>query len=144
MTDTDENVNVQLKYSKSGTPYIDGPFGRIIFSNATKTKKGYRYLVINHVSEESFINKGQRFFTTIKESYVKKIDFTTSGQGDKKIPDYVMPKKLLNWFTKIFVSLSEGEYFPESNIDVLKGIIDDTDFDVLYAKKQKKRRVKRA
>ena len=141
MTDVDENVNVQMKYSKNGTPYIDGPFGRIIFSKATKQKQGYQYLVINHASEQSFINKGKRFFTTIKESYIKKIDFSTSGSGDKKIPDYVMPKKLLSWFIKIFKSLSEGDYFPESSIEILDGIINDTDFNKLYEKKKRRKKI---
>lgn len=144
MSQTEENVNVDFKYSSTGTPYIEGPFGQIIFSKATKTKQGYKYLVLNHRYEQNFKHKGQNISTVVKESYIKKVDFTTSGQGDKKIPDYVMPKKVMAWFGKIFKSLCdeiENEiYFSESNIEILEGIINDTDFNKLYKKKKKRRK----
>ena len=72
----------ELKYSKSGTPYIETPEGRIIFSPSLKTKKGYKWFTYSHYSSDLVsIGNGRRVEVTTRDSTAFDKNFQLSAKA---------------------------------------------------------------
>lgn len=104
----------ELKYSKSGTPYIKTPFGNIIFSKTTKTAKGYGWFTIN----------GRAFDCSFEKITVLPVDFRKTMK-------------------KIFTSFANDGYISESSLPLLSEVLKNTDFEEIYNPKPKRKYKKR-
>ena len=127
----------ELKYSKSGTPYIETPNGRIIFSSSLKTKKGYKWFTYSHYSNDVIdVGAGQAIVVSTRDSTAFDKDFQLSAK--------TLPIELKTKLKTIFNSLMDEEgYISFENISLLKDILKNTDFEEIYNPTPKRKYKKR-
>ena len=123
----------ELKYSKNGTPYIETPDGRIIFSSSLKSRKGYRWFTYSYVSVDNVsIGAGRRVEVTTRDS----VAFDKSFQ----LPASAFPIELKTKLKTIFNSLMDDEgYISDKNVSLLEDILKNTDFEEIYNPKPKRK-----
>ena len=123
----------ELKYSKIGTPYIETPNGRIIFSSALKTKKGYKWFTYSFTSVDDISIGGSRFVpVTTRDS--------TCFDRTFQLPAKSLPVELKNKLKTIFNSLMDDEgYISFENVSLLEDILKNTDFEEIYNPKPKRK-----
>lgn len=144
-------LSIALKYSKKGIPYIDlDKYGVLIFSRLTADQDlGYKWMAYNwsHVETVRLKNTaGARFeiLATNRESHVFNMNFKRDMANQWGVPRGTIPPKIVKEFRNIFASLVENEiYMPFNNIEILKTILEDTDFGKLITPAPKKIRKKR-
>lgn len=127
----------ELKYSKSGTPYIDTPDGRITFSQVLKTKKGYNWFTYSHnFTDKVNIGNGQKVKVLTRDSAAFNKEF--------KLPAKALAPELKNKLKTIFNSLMDDEgYISFENVSLLGDILKNTDFEEIYNPKPKRKYKKR-
>ena len=128
----------ELKYSKSGTPYIETPAGRIIFSSSLKTRKGYKWFTYSHqVSDVVDVGSGrQAVIISTRDSMAFDKDF--------QLPAKALPIVLKTKLKVIFNSLMDDEgYISFKNVSLLEDILKNTDFEEIYNPKPKRKYKKR-
>ncbi len=122
----------ELKYSISGTPYIETPIGRIIFSSSLKTKKGYKWFTYSH----QFSDAVGAVIVSTRDSVAFDKDF--------QLPTKAFPIELKVKLKTIFNSLMDEEgYISFENVSLLEDILKNTDFDEIYNPKPKRKYKKR-
>jgi hypothetical protein len=138
------SLNIELKYSEKGIPYIDlDKYGTLIFSQLTATEKGYKWMAYNHSYRETVKLKntaGQRYekeaFNRI--SHVFNMFFKRDMGNLWGVPRGTIPPKIVKELRKIFLSLIEDDfYMPFRNLELLKDILEGTDFESLIKVKKK-------
>jgi hypothetical protein len=151
----DDDKLVIFTITASGKNIIDmGPHGRLVFSDMTRTKEGYRYMTysrsfIDTISVKKQDGSRSTYDIPSRDSYVFNMRFKRGqNSSDKKIkakkgpikgvPSGTIPPELLNWLTKVFESLSDGYVFPFKNILLLKEKIENTDFNRILEPKKRK------
>ena len=127
----------ELKYSKSGTPYIETPEGRIIFSPSLKTKKGYRWFTYSHqFSNNVSVGIGRKVTVSTRDS----VAFDRTFQ----LPAKALPIDLKTKLKTIFNSLMDKDgYISFENVSLLEDILKNTDFEKIYNPTPKRKYKKR-
>lgn len=144
----DDKVEIIFQTTQSGKHIIEmGEFGRLVFSDMTKTHDGYRYLIYGKDYIEQVALKrsdGSREFREVeqRESCVFNLQMKQDKAGLKGVPHDTIPRKLVSWFIDIFAELSDGKCFPYKNIQKLKSKIEKTNFDKVLTKKVLKKKKK--
>ena len=123
----------ELKYSKSGTPYIETPEGRLIFSSSLKTKQGYKWFTYSYTDIESVpVGNGRSVTVSLRDS--------TCFDRSSQLPVKALPAELKNKLKTIFNSLMDEEgYISFENISLLEDILKNTDFEEIYNPKPKRK-----
>jgi len=127
----------ELKYSKSGTPYIETPEGRIIFSSTLKTKRGYKWFTYSHqFSDNVSVGNGRKVEVSTRDS--------VSFDKDFQLPAKAFPIVLKTKLKTIFNSLMDDQgYISFENVSLLEDILKNTDFEEIYNPKPKRKYKKR-
>ena len=118
---------------------------RIVFSDITKTPKGYKWIVYSREYIESIPLKnsdGTRDFREVKQrdSYVFNFKMKQDEAGLRGVPRHTIPTKLVKWLVKTFDKLiDEDGIFPYSNISILKEKIESKYFSRITKKKIKRK-----
>jgi len=128
---------VELKYSKNKTPYIEVPTGKIIFSRALKTNKGFKWFTFSYGFEDVVnVGAGQAIVVSMRNS--------TAFDREFQLPVNVLPIDVKNKLKTIFNSLMDEEgYISVENVSLLENILKNTDFDKIYNPKPKRKYKKR-
>ena len=128
---------VELKYSKNKTPYIEVPTGKIIFSRALKTNKGFKWFTFSYGFEDVVnVGAGQSLIVSMRNSTVFDREF--------QLPVNALPIDVKNKLKTIFNSLMDEEgYISVENVSLLENILKNTDFDKIYNPKPKRKYKKR-
>jgi hypothetical protein len=123
----------ELKYSTSGTPYIETPEGRIIFSSSLKTRKGYKWFTYSHqFSDHVGIGNGRKVEISTRDSVAFDKDF--------QLPAKAFPIELKTKLKTIFNSLMDDQgYISFENVSLLEDILKNTDFEEIYNPKPKRK-----
>ena len=143
-----DKVEIIFQITQSGKHVIEmGEFGRLVFSDMTKTNSGYRYLIYGKDYIEQIPMRkrdGSREYRGVsqRESCVFNLQMKQDKAGVKGVPHGTIPRKLVSWFIDTFAELSDGEHFPYKNIEKLKSKIEKTNFNKVLAKKVPKKKKK--
>lgn len=123
----------ELKYSKNGTPFIETPEGRIIFSPSLKTKKGYKWFTYSYIGVDDVpIGSGRRIAVRTRDS--------VAFDGSFQLPARAFPIELKTKLKTIFNSLMDDEgYISFKNVSLLEDILKNTDFEEIYNPKPKRK-----
>ena len=144
------DINISLKMSSLGTPYIDmGDLGRLIFSSTLKCPLGYKWMcyVRRYVNEVKLKNTvGGR--QTAKISELDSIMYTFKLFRDTEdwrgVKKGTIPPKIQKWLRKMFKELCVEKdnilFFPDRALDTLKSRIEKTNFDKIVKKPEKRKR----
>lgn len=124
---------------------LDG-HGRLVFSDMTKTRQGYRWLTYSKVYVERIPLKmpdGSRDYREVdqRESHVFTFKLKRDTEGKLGLPNGTIPRKLANKLVSIFDEFTEGEVLPYKNIENLKSKIEKTNFNKILPKKRKKKKL---
>jgi hypothetical protein len=141
---------MELKYSSTGIPYIDlGRYGRLAFSKYTAHPKlGYKYLAYNNSGfknvpvtvEVNGKKKRVHIRKAFRDSDVFNFKMKRDEKGIRGIPRGTIPQKLGQALVQVFDTLTEGDYMPFSNIELLGGILAELDMDEICKVTKKKAR----
>ena len=134
---------MELKYSGSGTPYIDLDDGALIFSKITEdVERGYKFLVFNGRQVNSVCVSGAKAKNKKYSKIVEDVGFTIDMNFKRKASgkEYGIPNDARFCFSKIsekilkkmFDDLVVDGYFPRENVSKLGQMLrerfsDDTD-----------------
>jgi hypothetical protein len=142
-------MEIIFQTTQSGKHVIEmGEFGRLVFSDLTKTNSGYRYLIYGKDYIERIPMKrsdGLREYRKVsqRESCAFNLQMKQDKAGVKGVPHGTIPRKLVSWFIDTFAELSDdGEHFPFKNIEKLKSKIEKTNFNKVLARKIPKKKKK--
>ena len=117
---------MELKYSGTGTPYIDLDNGMLIFSKTTETEKGFTYLVLRSKQVSSICVSGakakRKKYVNMQEDIGYTFDMNLKkDSGGKKtgIPRdarFCFSKLTENVLKKILNKLTTDGYFPRERL----------------------------
>ena len=127
---------MDLRYTESGTPYIDfGDDNKIIFSTMTKDRfRGYKYLVFSGQKTDSICISGARAKikryakSTVPIRFVTDMDF--KRDGSKGLPkDYklIFSPFSIGWLKGRIKKHCKGIFFPEESLQLLENDLKSLD-----------------
>ena len=135
----------ELNYTKTGTPFIhlvdaEGKtYGDFIFSNITKTDKGYKYICFTHRYDNQVATKsgkGDKARTkfvevAVAESYVFNMLLKRDSAGKKGVPSGMIPRRLAEWIIAVLGEFTMDGVFPFHAIKNLEPIIAELDINAV-------------
>ncbi len=117
---------ISLNYSQpKNKPFINlGEYGMLIFSDMTKTKKGYKYMAYarRYIKSVPVKTKSGRQFKEVEqnESYVFNMHLKRNAAGNKGVPKGTIPRPLVKKLLSIIEPLLiENTYLPFDEIKLL-------------------------
>lgn len=126
---------MELKYSKTGVPYLElDTDNKLIFSKTTANKQGYKWLVFSGLStttETLSSGKGKKktkkkIVITAPVSTAINMDFTKISRTAKNANPY-LTKSYMNGLKKLFSPYLKEGVFPYSNLQKFEKDINNLD-----------------